>query len=552
MKKFKTIRDSVHGYIEIEKEYMDLFIDSTLFQRLGRIEQTSMRVLYPSARHDRFIHSIGVFHLGKKAFNYFRYNFESENNAINIEDAHWKYWQKSFEIACLLHDIGHAPFSHTCEGFYQEEQTELTIGGVSAIPSISSQLFGELKGKLNEECYKEFIRDYGVGNVSPSPHEIVSSIVILKCFSDKINKMDADINLIVRSVIGCVFSDTSGEKGIQNCFIRMLNSPVIDVDKLDYITRDSSLTGFSNATIDSERLLKAFTAVRESGDDYYLAYNKNALSAIQNVISANNAELAWIVNHHVVVYNAYLIRTVINKISNEIFPKNPVLFKKELFSVDAIIGEKDCCGVFKVNMLTDDDLWHLFKLHDKIPEVKELLTRSLRKKAVWKSFAEFTLLFDEGNIDPKNGDFDFERFKESFNACCNDSKEFGNHLYTEEYIKENVGLVSGAGMKLYVILDDFAKENDLDLEELVIIEGSNPTKSNAVISRNQLRIRFFEGDNGTKRYDKVMKLLPQEKVNKKDIIKSPYFYLFYPKQIDKEKLCNFIKNHSLFKYHEGA
>ena len=60
----KRILDSVHGYVHIPEYYVDNIIDTIQFQRLRRIEQTSCRALFPSARHDRFIHSIGVFHLG--------------------------------------------------------------------------------------------------------------------------------------------------------------------------------------------------------------------------------------------------------------------------------------------------------------------------------------------------------------------------------------------------------------------------------------------------------------------------------------------------------
>ena len=66
MSNYKRILDSVHGYINVPKEYCDKIIDTVYFQRLRRIEQTSGRSLFPSARHDRFIHSLGVFNLNKK------------------------------------------------------------------------------------------------------------------------------------------------------------------------------------------------------------------------------------------------------------------------------------------------------------------------------------------------------------------------------------------------------------------------------------------------------------------------------------------------------
>lgn len=62
----KKILDSVHGYIDIDDEYIKNIVDTLHFQRLRRIEQTSTRAIFPSARHDRFIHSLGVFYIGKK------------------------------------------------------------------------------------------------------------------------------------------------------------------------------------------------------------------------------------------------------------------------------------------------------------------------------------------------------------------------------------------------------------------------------------------------------------------------------------------------------
>lgn len=64
---YKWIKDTVHGYIKIEKEFLQI-VNAPEFQRLKWIEQGSFRVLYPSARHDRFIHSLGVFGLARECF----------------------------------------------------------------------------------------------------------------------------------------------------------------------------------------------------------------------------------------------------------------------------------------------------------------------------------------------------------------------------------------------------------------------------------------------------------------------------------------------------
>ena len=95
---YKVIKDNVHGYINIPVEYFDKIIDTDLFQRLRDIEQTDMRTLYPSARHDRFIHSLGVFHLGSKAFQAFKKNVQSVYDGkyyyLGSKADNERYWDK--------------------------------------------------------------------------------------------------------------------------------------------------------------------------------------------------------------------------------------------------------------------------------------------------------------------------------------------------------------------------------------------------------------------------------------------------------------------------
>lgn len=72
----KQFKDPVYGYVEINSCHIAL-INSAEFQRLRNIRQTGYASLYPSALHNRFVHSLGVFHLGNKAINYLRDNIGS-------------------------------------------------------------------------------------------------------------------------------------------------------------------------------------------------------------------------------------------------------------------------------------------------------------------------------------------------------------------------------------------------------------------------------------------------------------------------------------------
>lgn len=64
LKEYKRLKDRIYGYIQIPMNYMTGIVDSATFQRLRRIIQTSYSPLYSSAVHNRFVHSLGVYHLG--------------------------------------------------------------------------------------------------------------------------------------------------------------------------------------------------------------------------------------------------------------------------------------------------------------------------------------------------------------------------------------------------------------------------------------------------------------------------------------------------------
>lgn len=76
----KRILDTVHGYIMVEDHYIKHIIDTQPFQRLRRVEQTSIRSVYPSARHDRFIHSLGVYHIGSLIVEYLKKEAKANKN----------------------------------------------------------------------------------------------------------------------------------------------------------------------------------------------------------------------------------------------------------------------------------------------------------------------------------------------------------------------------------------------------------------------------------------------------------------------------------------
>jgi HD superfamily phosphohydrolase len=100
VKKTKVIRDSIHGDVFLSTLEVEI-IDTPEFQRLRRIKQLGLtNLVYPSANHTRFEHSLGALHLAGRI---------AERLGISKSE------KKNIRIAALLHDVGHGPLSHTSE-----------------------------------------------------------------------------------------------------------------------------------------------------------------------------------------------------------------------------------------------------------------------------------------------------------------------------------------------------------------------------------------------------------------------------------------------------
>ncbi|MCK4791268.1 MAG: HD domain-containing protein [Desulfobacteraceae bacterium] len=107
----KFIRDPIHDIIKIDNDLLLRVLDSEPMQRLRSIKQLGTAYLvYPGAEHSRFTHSLGVYHLATSLMN----QLESEGHEIDDYD------RLVVKLAALLHDTGHGPFSHLFEAVLKE------------------------------------------------------------------------------------------------------------------------------------------------------------------------------------------------------------------------------------------------------------------------------------------------------------------------------------------------------------------------------------------------------------------------------------------------
>src|SRR5512136_3026197 len=227
------IKDPVHGYVYITESEKTV-IDTYPMQRLRRLRQLAgSEYVYPGANHTRFEHCLGVMYLAGKVV-------ENPNisRAVNDEEA------QTTRIAALLHDVGHGPFSHVFEHL----------------------------------LVKDLDRT----------HEDITSWLIEKSeVADKLAKLGYAPKEISHLAVG-----KHHKPG--RAFLDQIISSAVDVDKQDFIVRDTYHTGAEYGFIDVFRLIHALDVL---GED--LAVELGALSALEAFMIARIESFKSIYFHRV-------------------------------------------------------------------------------------------------------------------------------------------------------------------------------------------------------------------------------------------------------------
>ena len=180
----------MYGFVTLPFELLFDVIEHPYFQRLRRIKQLGLtHYVYPGALHTRFHHALGAVHLMTQAIDVLR----SKGQSITDDEA------EAANLAILLHDIGHGPYSHALEN-----------------------------------CL--------VTNIS---HEHLSKMIISELEKEYGNSLSLALD---------IFQDRYEKK-----FLHQLISSQLDVDRLDYLNRDSFFTGVYEGVIGYDRIIKMMT-----------------------------------------------------------------------------------------------------------------------------------------------------------------------------------------------------------------------------------------------------------------------------------------------------
>ena len=289
----KIINDPIFGFIKIPHGLLLDIVEHPLMQRLTRIKQLGLTsMVYPSAQHTRFQHSIGAFHLMSEAITSLNqkgiFIFDSEEEAV--------------EAAILMHDIGHAPFSHVLE--------HTLINGIS--------------------------------------HEEISLLMM-----ESINReMKGELNLALK-----IFKNEYPKK-----FLHQLISSQLDMDRLDYLRRDSFFTGVTEGNIGSARIIKMLDVADDN-----LVVNSKGLYSIENYLMARRLMYWQVYLHKTTVSSEKVLVNTLLRARNlirdgkEIFA-TPCLKYFLINDIDADMFKTDDEAQHNYAMLDDNDIWSALKV----------------------------------------------------------------------------------------------------------------------------------------------------------------------------------------------
>jgi len=293
MNDHKIINDPVFGFIKIPRGLLYDVVQHPLFQRLNRINQLGMTsVVYPGARHTRFQHSLGAFHLMSEAVKSLAekgvYIFDSEAEAV--------------QAAILMHDIGHGPFSHVLEhtlihGISHEDISLLMMG----------QINQDLRGQLN---------------------------LAISIFKDE----------------------------YPNKIFHQLISSQLDMDRLDYLRRDSFFTGVTEGNIGSARIIKMLNVA-----DDRLVVEAKGIYSIENYLTTRRL-MYWqvylhktTVGYEKILVNALTRAKFLVRQGHHLFA-SPALFYFLENDVDAQWFESHQEALQMYAELDDSDIWSALKV----------------------------------------------------------------------------------------------------------------------------------------------------------------------------------------------
>jgi uncharacterized protein len=236
-----SMADPIHGLIQFDRNDISQNILLTVtncraFQRLRRIRQMGLaEFVFPGATHSRFVHSLGSSYLMMRTLEHFN-RMPKVKELLDSPYGNTKIpLSRLLLISILLHDIGHTPLSHTLE-----DVLELDTQGLSHDQYWNRKILTE-----DPELQKLWTR------------------------------FDPDFPEAMLNFMG---------DGAPKHFLAQLVSSQLDMDRLDYLQRDSHFLGVQYGRIEADRIITSMEIVRLPDGNDVVAVREEAVPAIEHYL----------------------------------------------------------------------------------------------------------------------------------------------------------------------------------------------------------------------------------------------------------------------------
>lgn len=289
-----SIRDAVHESINLTIREARI-IDHPYMQRLRHIRQLGfVSNVYPCAIHDRFSHSLGVLHTASLFCEQLFHNNEYSILARKLSPHEKEFLTHIVRMSALLHDVGHAPFSHTAERV-------MPLLRDLAIPVAWMQSPFSERHARHEDYSVLLLFGMSEGDdaiISGEEAEIVASLIHHKAiripaswhrhFSPAINTQS--LHAVIKTIL----------------------SSDIDADRMDYLLRDAHFAGVSYGHFDLSWLLSNIGTVAFR-DGYSISISESGIQALEHYLLARYNMYAQVYMHKTVKCFDYFFHKAIDE-----------------------------------------------------------------------------------------------------------------------------------------------------------------------------------------------------------------------------------------------
>ncbi len=246
------VRDPVHGSIKVLDSEIQI-LEHPFFQRLRNIKQLGFsEFVFPGATHTRYIHSIGVMDIASKVFDGIFKDHEPSKDLDRLKE--------TVRLGCLLHDIGHAPLSHTTE-FVMPSVAELQLP-------------------------KSFVHN---GEAQATHEDYTIKSIVDSSFTESFKGVIEEFGVNPLNIAELIIGETQDPnyftyKGT-NYFplMHQLVSSEMDCDRMDYLLRDSYFCGVSYGKFDLDWIIDNLR-IAKVDDLAYLGISERAVATFDDFL----------------------------------------------------------------------------------------------------------------------------------------------------------------------------------------------------------------------------------------------------------------------------